>query len=377
MIEEEFQETAYTLAIKAVNDAVGTDEAAQLIGAKVRGLLFGYDQHWGPGNRYETISVEEVFHLPVINPDTGRSSRTFTQAGKFDGIVSLDGRNLLLEHKSTSEEIADQDAEYWRILQIDAQVSAYCLANWQQGRKLEGTLYDVIKKPGIRPKQLDKATQKAIVAHKEYCSYPVSPAIALSIANGQDRECNTLYELRLARDTVENPNKYFQRRNIPRLDSEVLEYSKELWDVGQSLIHARAEEAHYRNSGACRTYNTPCEFLGICSGYDTPDSAKWSRKENVHSELPILGQQNGRDVLSHSRLKTFQTCRRKHFYKYELGIKRVDEEEREALYFGSLLHLGLEAWWSFFKKGGANAPSNASSPAVNEVAGLAQEELPV
>jgi len=364
-------------AIDAINNSVGEDEASQLIGAKVRGLICGYDAHWGPNNQWETESAEEVFHLPVINPESERPSRTFTQAGKFDGIVQHNGRHYLLEHKSTSDDIADPDSPYWRILEIDSQVSAYCLANWQSGRKLDGTVYDVIKKPGIRPKEIPKAQRAMIVAHREYCGTECSVEAALRIAGGEERECLELYEIRLAADAIENPQKYFQRRIVPRLDGEILQYAKELWDVGQAIIHARREDSHFRNSGACLTYNTPCDYLGICSGHDHPESDKWKKTDNVHPELPILGNEGGRDVLSNSRIKCFQTCRRKHFYRFELGIQRVSEEEREALYFGSLLHVGLEAWWLSFMKGGANAPSNSAQPAVNAAAGCAQAELPL
>lgn len=36
--------------------------------------------------------------------------------------------------------------------QIGTQISGYLLANWLQGWKLTGVLYDVIRKPEIRPK---------------------------------------------------------------------------------------------------------------------------------------------------------------------------------------------------------------------------------
>lgn len=353
---------ALTNALNAI-DANKTDD---LIAAKVRGLMIGYDARWS-GTRFEMVGVEEVFHLPVINPRTGRPSRTFTQAGKFDGIIDIEGRSYLLEHKTTSDDIADPDSPYWGILDIDSQVSAYALANWQQGRKLDGTIYDVIRKPGIRPKAIPKAEQKLIVSQREYCGFEVPVEIALRVSGGDERECPKLYEVRLAAETLENPQKYFQRRIIPRLDMDLAEYAGEMWDVGQSLLHARNNNSHYRNSGACMNYNTPCTFLGVCRGHDTIDSEKWKRKEQHHSEIPVEFEDGGLNVLTNSRIKCFQTCRRKHLYQYEMGVERIDAEEREALALGTLMHIGLEAY--FNTKGGANAPSSESSPAVNAVAG--------
>lgn len=360
-------------ALTAALDAIDRNASDPLISAKVRGLMIGYDARWSQ-SRYNMIGVEEVFHLPVVNPKTGANSRTFTQAGKFDGIIEVDGRNYLLEHKTTSEDISDPDSAYWGILDIDSQVSSYALANWQMGRKLDGTVYDVIRKPGIRPKDLTKAVQKQIVANREYCGFEVPVDIALAVSQGQERECCKLYEIRLAAETLENPNKYFQRRIIPRLDRDLVDHAHEIWDVGQSIIHARAKNSHYRNSGACMNYNTPCTFLGVCSGHDSIDSDRWKKRDSRHPELPVEFEDEGLNVLSNSRIKCFQTCRRKHLYQYEMGVERVDAEEREALALGTLMHHGLEAWFLTFMKGGANAPSSEDSSAVNEVAGESAEQ---
>lgn len=341
--------TALDAALNAIAAFPQPDEAAQVVAAKARGLIIGYDARW-KDQKWQTISTEEVFQLPLVNPETGKESRTFTQAGKFDGIATFDGRTFLVEHKTTSDDIAHPDAVYWRRLAIDAQVSSYALANWQKGRKLDGTLYDVIKKPGIRPKNLAKADRQHIVSSGAYFGFIVPMAIRESCAATQDRECPELYAMRLARETMDDPVKYFARKVIPRLDSEVVEFAQELWDVGQSMLEARRHSRHYRNSDACMTYGSPCQFLGICSGHDSPESEKWTRAKGVHDELDGLQTADGgRDVLTYSRAKTFQTCRRKAFYRYELGIRRIDEEEREALVFGSLMHVALDAWWSFYK----------------------------
>jgi hypothetical protein len=155
-----------------------------------------------------------------------------------------------------------------------------------------------------------------------------------------------MYEARLVDDcTKERPSYYFQRRSIPRLDSEIMEYAAELWYHGQEIHQAQRHDRHTRSPAACMLYGSPCRFLGICSGHDTPESDKWTEKPSVHSELPRL-EGDGRNVLTQSRVRCFQLCHRKHFYEYELGIERVDEEKREALLFGTLWHEAMNAWWS-------------------------------
>lgn len=346
------------------------DEQTLLIAAKCRGLMIGYDNRWKNAG-WETISVEQVFHLPVINPETGHPSRTFQQAGKYDGIIAREGRDYLLEHKTTSEDISDPNSSYWRRLVIDSQVSAYVLANWQDGRKLDGTVYDVIKKPGIRPKQLTNAECKEIVQGGTYLGYQLSEELRCSVVTSKQVEPLELYSIRLTDDTLNNPQKYFCRRVIPRMDSEIVEYAKEVWEVGQSIMHARSRDAHYRNSEACVTYGAPCQFLGICSGHDTPESENWRASKTTHPELNI--EYDGKNLLTNSRIKTFQSCRRKHFYKYEMGIERQDQEEKESLYFGRMLHSALEAWWSAYIPKGHENVNVADAATGNELVAATRE----
>lgn len=49
-------------------------------------------------------------------------------------------------------------------------------------------------------------------------------------------------------------------------------------------------------------------------------------------------------ILSASRLKDARSCQRLHHYRYGLGYRPA--EDATTLRFGTLVHLGLEAWWS-------------------------------
>jgi CRISPR/Cas system-associated exonuclease Cas4 (RecB family) len=95
-------------------------------------------------------------------------------------------------------------------------------------------------------------------------------------------------------------------------------------------------------------------------------------------ELPGI-EGDGRNVLTNSRIRCFQTCRRKHFYEYELGVERQDEEEREALYFGNLWHAALEAWFLASQKGVLNDDTNCASNSAGSghaAAGASRNEQP-
>jgi hypothetical protein len=358
------------LALEAI-DRNATDDLSR---AKCRGLVRGYHARWQTAG-YVPIAVEQMLTADLRNPETDRTSRTFITAGKLDVQVTLDGKTLLMDHKTSSMDIADPDSPYWRQLAIEGQVSHYMLLGWQNGIKFDGAIWDVVRKPSILPKKLTKAERTAIAATGTYFGSDVSIESRNSVQT-EERETPELYEHRLAHDcTTERPNWYFQRRQVPRMDHELLEYAEELWLHGQELIHTRATGRHVRNSGACMLYGSACKFLGICSGYDQPDSDKWQRKPNVHSELPEL-EGDGKDVLTNSRIRTYQTCKRKHELQYEIGIERYDEEEKEALVFGSLYHLALNAWWTaLLPEGNSNGTGNSVSPIGGEHATASQATI--
>jgi hypothetical protein len=54
------------------------------------------------------------------------------------------------------------------------------------------------------------------------------------------------------------------------------------------------------------------------------------------------------NIITVSRMRSFNACRRLHSIKYELGYRSLAKSEN--LSFGSLIHVGLEAWW---KSGGS------------------------
>jgi hypothetical protein len=321
-----------------------TEDRQLLIVAKCRGLLRGYHARWKDAG-YQIEAAETVVLSDLWNPETSRKSRSFTIAGKLD-VTAHSGRRVIFDHKSTSDDISDPNAPFWRQLIIEGQVSHYMLLEWLNGRKVDEAVWDVMRKPGISPRKLESKREiSETLASQSYYGHELSPESLICVRE-TGRESLEMYEARLAWDcTSERPQWYFQRRAVPRLDADLHEYAGELWMHSQDILYARRENRWPRNSGACMLYKSPCKFLGICSGYDSPDSDNWRVKKNVHKELPIL-QGDGRNVLTNSRIRCFQTCRRKHYYEFELGIDRQDDEEREALIFGTVWHLALESWFN-------------------------------
>lgn len=335
-------------AIEVLKPGLAASEPSErIIAAKCMGLMWGYNARWANAP-YLIESVERTVTSNLYNPETGRNSRSFRVAGKIDVMAREEGtdRYVIFDHKTTSEDISDPDSPYWRQLTVEQQATHYMLIEWLNARKVDYAIWDVVRKPGISPKLLTKKEQEHTYHTRKYLSDEfLLNQDDLDELAATGRETPRMYSARLALDcTIERPQWYFARRQVARLDAETLEYGKELWEHSQEILHARQTNRHARNSGACLLYGSPCKFLGICSGHDTVDSDKWRRREWVHPELPVLDG-TGKDILTNSRIRTFQTCRRKHQLQYEMGIERVDAEEREALIFGTKFHEALEAYF--------------------------------
>lgn len=358
---------ALDLACDAIFGSLPEDATEdQLLDAhKAWAQVCGYDRRWRD-MPYEVLAVEGEFVVPVVDPASGKTSERFVMAGKRDGMIRHEDEVYGLEHKTCSEEIHTPDAPYWRKLAIDSQVNTYALSSWQEGVKIAGMLYDVIRKPTIRPARITKKPKKGepnIGTLEEltqdgtyYGRHADEEEVSAAVETG--RETPYLYGCRLLDDCTARPDYYYQRRMIYRLDRDLLEWAEELWSIKgdiaitqlQSMQSDRQQVCWPRNSGSCMNFGTPCEYLGLCSGYDTVDSDNWVRRVTPHHELDAQSDSKHWEVLTHSSVRTFQTCKRKAYYRYELRLDRADREPSAALYYGSLIHTALEAWWSFFLK---------------------------
>ncbi len=325
----------------AIDALTGPDN--WLVAATCKGLLEGYHARWATAQAgIELITSEQTYIAPLRNLETGSDSRTFKLAGKLDK-VTRDNGIVLEDHKTTSMEIEDPAGPYWRQLAIESQAKHYELLLFANGIKIDRIVWDVVRKPGIRPKKLTAANRKGVTSLGEYCGRKLSSETRQLFVT-EERENAELFQARLAVECLEHPERYFARRSIPRGRNELVDYINEVWQMGQEILASRRNGWTFRNSKACMQWGSACEYLGICSGYDTPESDNWTTRDNTHAELGDTNET--KELLTNSRLTCYQTCRRKHYYRYDLGIERVDAEEREALFFGTVWHAGLDAWWA-------------------------------
>lgn len=265
----------------------------------VLAMLRGYFNHWNAirSNVQKYIAVELPFELPIVNPDTGKPSRLFKVAGKIDGIVELtDGRLAVLEHKTASDDLSPGSV-YWQRLDIDSQISLYYIAARELGYDVQTVLYDVLKTPELSPKQVPVVDDEGIkivhdaqgqrVRTKDGKKWRETGDTAAGYVAQVRLETMQEFGARLATDIASRPDYYYQRREIPRLESDLIEFRRELW-AGQEELRTRQKENRWsRTTAACVSYSTPCEYLSICrNGLDplNPPSG-FTRVPHLHPEL--------------------------------------------------------------------------------------------
>jgi len=258
-------------------------------------LLAGHFWRWSH-EPMEHVATEQTFEMPLRNPESGRPSRTFWLAGKFDGIVRLpDGRMALYEAKTTGDSI-DPDSDYWRCLRMDAQISLYTLAARLMEYDVQTIIYDVTRKPSIAPKQiplLDDEGAKIVlgVDGERVFNKNGSPRQSGDASKGWTLQSatETPYEFgeRLTDDIVERPDFYFARMEIPRLDADLEEFKFEVWQIGEMIRDCRRYGRWPRNVKSCIGYGK-CPYFELCAnGVDVTAGVPsgFVRVDDVHPEL--------------------------------------------------------------------------------------------
>lgn len=233
-------------------------------------LVAGYVWRW-QDFKFEVLQSEQAFNIPLRNPSTNRSSTIWQLAGKIDGIIKIDNRNLILEHKFISDDISP-DSDYWRRLQIDTQITIYTHAARELGYEPESVLYDVIRKPTIKPSAvpvLDDNGDKVVLGEdgKRVMTAQGKPRQSGDKAKGYVLQTRSMFveewSQKLQCDIELRPDWYYQRQEIARLDDDIAEMKVENWEIQKAIREAQKTNAHFKtvNLGSC----SYCSYFGLCS----------------------------------------------------------------------------------------------------------------
>ena len=226
-MEMRWQQQPIDAILTAILALTDIDQIAQ---TTVAALLTGYCA------RYKDEIVAKI-HPEIEFRHAIKGSNTFDSAGKIDGLgVLVDGRQALIEHKTSGEDISPE-SDYWLRLRANGQVFQYVLAARALQWDVQTVIYDVVRKPAIRVKQ------------------------------GETIEG---FGIRLAEDCSARPDFYFARREVPVLDQDLEEFQVQRVMLSRQILASRyaekktsrREQAWARNINAmtCRS----CDYSQFC-----------------------------------------------------------------------------------------------------------------
>lgn len=250
--------------------------------SRAHALMWGYHCRWQT-DCIRVLGVEVEFVGPLCNPETGGVSQTWLAAGKLDAIVEVYGRIAIVEHKTTSEDVAP-GSDYWTRLHLDPQVTNYVNGARMLGYDADGAIYDVLRKPRLAPLMATPVEQRRYTKPRKD-----EPSRLYAGQRDRDEEPDAYYQRTI--DTIaEDVESYYQRAFVVRLEDEEREGALDLWQTGTQIRDARRLSVWPRNPDACQRYGRRCDFWDACAGLASlDDRTRYRRVENPHEELTLAG----------------------------------------------------------------------------------------
>lgn len=259
--------------------------------ARGEAMLIGYDARWGEAD-FETVAVELEFRAPMVDPVSGDVSELFDNAGKVD-VIAFDrarGRLVGIEHKTTGID-AGAGADYWQTLRVDGQSTKYFDGAQSHGFEIVEMIYDMLVKPKIKPLKATPPAERKYTKEKIKGGVVVEPSRLYATQHECD-ETPGEYFTRCMNSIADDPNGYYVRVPIVRLEHERIDARAEQFALAEFSVEAARAGFAPRNPGACRRYNSLCPYLPVCSGEGSlQDERLYTLSATKHSELSQEVQQ--------------------------------------------------------------------------------------
>jgi hypothetical protein len=239
-------------------------------------MMKGYAAQY-PEEDFEVVALEKTFEGPIVNPATGAASRSFTLAGKVDGIVGKDGQYFLLEHKTASL----IDAGYLERLWGDFQIQLYCWYIEQTfGLRIGGVIYNILAKAKLRQRQGE--TEDEYQARRE--ELIAKSKSGKTTAKRRMPETDEEFQTRLAEWYAQPDAFHREMLFVGRDQFDTLR--AELWELTRSFLDARRRGVYYQNTSQCFQYGRPCPYFALCRSGGSPNVIEnFYRREAPHTEL--------------------------------------------------------------------------------------------
>jgi len=308
---------------------------------KIMAMAAGYIEHYDEWlSEIQLEAVEKHVETKLVNLDTGGTLKKFRLHGYIDKFVTHNGKRLIVDHKTTGEDISDPGGRYWKRLECDPQSTTYLLLCLSEGYDVGGIVWDVVQKPRIKPTTLNRAQVLELEVERTYCDSffggtdlfldELAPPCG-TYANGEPKreESPLLYGARVRKYVREHAKEMFQIRKINRTDEDVYDLNQSVRSVSRMIRWCELNGEWAQNLRSCFAYNHPCEYFDVCHGCELLESPSFVKVER------------DRWRLSHSAIGDFFTCPRKYYHRQICGYRPVTVES-EALRTGSLWHAAMD-----------------------------------
>ena len=216
-------------------------------------------------DEFKVLGVEMEFVIPIINPATNRSSRSFELRGKVDGLAQLKqtGELFLLEHKSAAQITGD----YIERLPSDFQINLYAMALSRfLKRKISGVIYCITRKASL--KQSEGETEEQFEIRK--AELIKKSKTGKTSAKRKIPETDDAFRERLI-EKYRDPEMYY--REVLYLSAEdAARTTSELWDITKLILAAKRESTWIPNWDNCFKFgNQPCMYWALCRSNNNPN----------------------------------------------------------------------------------------------------------
>lgn len=263
--------------------------------AKCRAMMLAYHARWLDAD-FEVLAVEKQFEAPLINPTTGAPSKTYRIGGKIDAIIRLPNEDVfIVEHKTSGVECGFE-TPYWKKLRLDPQISTYYVGARALGYDVKGCLYDVLRKPAIRPSQiplLDAEGVKIVldasgerVRTKDGKKWRETADSKQGYVLQTRPETADEFEARCLQTISEDPDRFLVRGEVHRTEEDEKDAAQDLWDQARELRESELAKRFPRNPDACERWGRFCNFFPVCTNAASlDDPTLYRRTIKQHEEL--------------------------------------------------------------------------------------------
>lgn len=251
--------------------------------AKVGALLFCYLRRWEHAHHLDGYTVhkpEQQFSEQLLGE--------WTAEGKLDLLADSTDRDdcVMIESKTTASKLSP-DSDFWLRLRFNFQVLQYVTWLHNTGREVRKVIYDVTRKPSIRPKMvptLDDDGKKIVVNQKGQRVFNLagknkgeprqSPDKEKGYTVQEHFETPQEYSLRLRDDILSRPDFYFARKEVAVCDQDLKEFKRHRLEVLHLIMHYRSRQWQLTSAGSAPESAWPkalndmvcrsCQFKDFC-----------------------------------------------------------------------------------------------------------------